>query len=109
MIKEFLVFLCADIALFLAIGLQGCASEIRTPCEFDVHVKVGTTAAVDSECKEWNIAASDFGNRITRNSWLLGCASSGEKNRIVTIADREVYGHELNHQVEANCAIEKEK
>ena len=77
----------------------GCASTLRTPCEFTVKVRVLDADSVDSECRE-GVVFSDWGGSIPDKRWIKGCAGNGE---IVMDGSESTAGHEMMHMVDQNC------
>ena len=78
----------------------GCASTLRTPCEFTVKVRVLDSFNTDHECRRAGVRFSDWGGSISDGRWILGCAPEGE---IITNGTELNAGHEMAHQIDRNC------
>ena len=78
----------------------GCASTLRTPCEFTVKVRVLDADSVDSECRRVGAKFSDDGLGIDDSQWILGCAPEGE---IIMDGSVSTAVHEIEHQIDQNC------
>lgn len=85
--------------LILAVTLMGCAAQQRKPCEFSVWVRVLDQVSADAECHALNLIAHD-GSRVKDTTHVRGCAPKG---MIITNGSESNMGHEMRHQVEANC------
>lgn len=79
--------------------LTGCASTLRTPCEFTVNVRVLDAFNADHECRR-GVVFSDWGGSIPDRQWIKGCAGEGE---IITNGSESNAGHEMAHMIDRHC------
>ncbi len=92
----------AAMMVFAFSVMSGCASTLKTPCEFDVKVKVMDAFNTDHECRRLGARFSDNGLGIGDRHWIRGCSTKG---LVVTNGSESSAGHEMKHQIERNCGV----
>ena len=94
------IVLAMGICLPFWLGVAGCASALKTPCEFSVKVRVLNPDDTDNECRVKGVVFSDWGGSIPDSRWIRGCAPVGE---IITNGTELNAGHEMAHQIDRHC------
>lgn len=93
------------IALALVVlGVYGCGiKQYRTPCEFDLRVRLeGDTNKAHETCRNVIHSCPDDGCEFKEVQRASGCADTGN-GKIVVVDQDFVMAHELRHMLDARC------